>query len=147
MTRTILAVAAAALLAAPVAAEEHVVRMLNKGPDGERMVFEPAVIHAEVGDTVRFVAEDKGHNAASEVTPEGAESFRGRINEEIVYEVSADGVHLVKCTPHYALGMLALIVAGDDFSNLEAVQDARKPGKADDRFEAYLEQARAEAEG
>ncbi|HKK36489.1 MAG TPA: pseudoazurin [Paracoccaceae bacterium] len=147
MTRMIVAAAAAAILALPAVAEEHVVRMLNKGPDGDRMVFEPAVIHAETGDTVRFVPEDKGHNAVSEVVPEGAEEFRGRINEEIVYEVNADGVHLVKCTPHWALGMLALIVAGDDFSNLDDVQDVRKPGKADDRFEAYLEEARAQAEG
>ncbi|MFO7853717.1 MAG: pseudoazurin [Paracoccaceae bacterium] len=147
MTRMIVAAAAAALFALPAVAEEHVVQMLNKGSDGDRMVFEPAVIHAEVGDTVRFVPEDKGHNAVSEVVPEGAEEFRGRINEEIVYEVGEDGVHLVKCTPHYSLGMVALIVVGDDFSNLDAVQDVRMPGKADERFDAYLEEARAEAEG
>lgn len=142
MTRFMTVTAVAALMAAgPALAEEHVVQMLNKGPDGERMVFEPAVIHADPGDTVRFVPEDRGHNAASEVIPEGAEDFRGGMNREIVYEVDASGVHLVKCTPHYPLGMIAVIVSGGDFSNVEEVRDAKLPGKADDRLEAYLAEA------
>jgi pseudoazurin len=146
MTRIFPAVATAlALIAGPALAEEHVVKMLNKGSEGERMVFEPAVVMAEPGDTVRFVPEDRGHNAQSEVVPGDADDFRGKINEEVTYEVTAEGVHFVKCTPHYPLGMIALIVSGGDFSNLEEVKAVRMPGKADDRFAEYLEQAQSMA--
>ncbi len=148
MLRTLAtATAALALAAGAAAAEEHVVEMLNKGPDGERMVFEPAVIHAEAGDTVRFVPEDRGHNAQSEVTPEGEDGFRGRINQEVVYEVDESGLSLVKCLPHYALGMIAVVVTDGDFSNEEALRDTMLPGRAEERLDAYLERAKAEYAG
>ena len=43
-------------------AAEVEVKMLNKGTEGA-MVFEPALVKVEPGDTVKFVATDKGHNA------------------------------------------------------------------------------------
>ena len=43
-------------------AAEVEVKMLNKGAEG-LMVFEPALVKIEPGDTVKFVATDKGHNA------------------------------------------------------------------------------------
>lgn len=148
MTRIIATAAAAlALTAGAATAEEHVVRMLNQGPDGGRMVFEPAVVHAEPGDTVRFVPEARGHNAQTEVAPEGEDDFRGRLNEEVTYEIDETGLTLVKCTPHYPLGMIAVIVSGGDFSNEDAVRDAPLPGQAGRRIEAYLEEAKAEYAG
>lgn len=151
MTRTITLAAAAALTVAAGAAgaEEHVVQMLNQGPDGNRMVFEPAVIDAEPGDTVRFVPTNKGHNAMTvdRALPDEVEGFRGGINNEVVWEVPQEGLFLVQCQPHYALGMIALIASGDDLSNVEQVQDVRLPGKAAQRFEDYLAEAREAAEG
>ena len=55
--------ALAALIGTSAFAETFEVQMLNKGSDGERMVFEPAFIQAAPGDTVKFVAADRGHNA------------------------------------------------------------------------------------
>ena len=56
----------------PARAAEHEVQMLNKGPEGQRNWFEPALLRIEPGDTVRFVPTDKGHNSASVVVPDGA---------------------------------------------------------------------------
>ena len=47
---------------APRAAAEIEVKMLDKGTEGV-MVFEPALVKIEPGDTVKFVATNKGHNA------------------------------------------------------------------------------------
>ena len=52
-----------AFTAAAVAAEIEV-KMLDKGAEG-MMVFEPALVKIEPGDTVKFVATNKGHNAES----------------------------------------------------------------------------------
>ncbi len=149
MKRMLATAAILGLTAGAAAAEEHVVEMLNEGPDGERMVFSPAVIMAEPGDTVRFVPTDKGHNAQTvdAVLPDEVEGFRGGINQEVTYEIPADGTYLIRCTPHYGLGMVALIVAGGDISNLDAIEEERMPRRADQRLDDYIAEAREMAEG
>ena len=54
--------AAAALFATVAAAETFEIKMLNKGVEGS-MVFEPAFVAAQPGDTIVFLPTDKGHNA------------------------------------------------------------------------------------
>ncbi len=139
-----LAAGAAVTLSTRAMAADHRVEMLNSSPSGS-MVFEPALTRVAVGDTVTFVPVDKGHNAESirGMAPEGAEPFKGAINEELTVTFSVPGVYGVKCSPHYAMGMVALIVVGDDLSNLEEAKEARNPGKAQDHFEALY----AELEG
>ena len=68
----------------PASATEYEVRMLNKGTEG-MMVFEPSFLKIAPGDTVRFVATDKGHNVLSieGMSPEGAAPFQGKMNEDV----------------------------------------------------------------
>jgi pseudoazurin len=120
---------------------EHEVRMLNKGTSGGVMVFEPALIQAEVGDTIRFVPTDKGHNAESikGMIPEGAEAFKGPLGKEVSATVSKDGVYGVRCAPHYGMGMVALIVVGLP-ANMDAALIVKHPGKAKAAFANLLGQ-------
>ena len=135
-----LAAAAAIAMAGAAGAAEHEVKMLNKGEKGA-MVFEPDFLKVEPGDTIKFLATDKGHNAESikGMLPDGAAAFKGKINEEIVYTVEKEGVYGIKCTPHYAMGMIMLVVAGEP-ANAEAAKATRHPGKAKDHFAALFEQ-------
>jgi len=123
---------AAALLVPPrrALAAEHEVQMLNKGPDGQRNWFEPAIVYAQPGDTIRFVPADKGHNSAALVVPDGAEEWQGKLSKDISVTLDVPGLYAYKCTPHFGLGMVGLIVIGDPTINLEAVKSARFPGKA-----------------
>lgn len=132
-----------AITGAATAAEIEV-KMLNKGADGERMVFEPAVITADIGDTIRFVPTDKGHNSATVKggLPEGAERANGKINRELVYEITESGIHVFKCTPHLGMGMIAVVIADNDMANESAVSSLRMPKKSKQRLNEYLEQAR-----
>lgn len=129
-------------------AETIEIEMLNKNDAGERMVFSEEVIRAEVGDVIRFVPTDRAHNAQSvrDALPEGQEAFKGKINQEIEYTVTETGLTAVVCLPHQAMGMVALVVVGDDFSNADAVLDARIPGKGGAKIEALVEEARASAD-
>jgi len=129
-----LALGATIAFAQQAAAAEHEVRMLNKGEKGV-MVFEPALIRAAQGDSVRFVAVDKGHNAEiiKGMLPEGAEPFKGKINEEIVVTFDKEGVYGVKCAPHYGMGMVALIEVGTPL-NLEDAKAVKQNGKAKSAF-------------
>ena len=125
---------AAVLAAGSASAAEHEVKMLNQGQKGA-MVFEPDFLKVEIGDTVKFVPTDKGHDAESikGMLPEGAASFKGKINQEVVYTIEKEGVYGVKCTPHYAMGMVMLIVAGEPV-NAEAAKAVKQPGKAKQTF-------------
>ncbi|MEO1140519.1 MAG: pseudoazurin [Pseudomonadota bacterium] len=131
--------AMAALLGSAAFAETIEVQMLNEGTDGERMVFEPAFVQAAAGDTIRFVATDKGHNAEINdgMLPEGADAFTGRINEEIEVTLDVEGVYGVICKPHFAMGMVMTIAVGD-VDVPEGYLEGRIPRKAKERFEAQL---------
>lgn len=131
---------AATLLAATFGAwaAEHEVHMLNKGEKGA-MVFEPDFIQAAPGDTIRFIPTDKTHNAETlpKMLPEGAEPFKGKVNQEVVITLTQEGVYGIKCQPHYSMGMVALVVVGKPV-NLEAAKAVKHPGIARKRFEAIF---------
>jgi pseudoazurin len=128
-----------------VLAAEHEVQMLNQGPDGQRNWFEPAVVRAQPGDTIRFVATDKGHNSAAVVVPDGAEEWKGKLSQDVAVTLDVSGLYSYKCTPHFGLGMVGLVAVGDFSSNLEAVRSARYPGKAREVMAELLKQVQASA--
>lgn len=134
----ILATTVALALTGAVNAAEHEVLMLNKGAKGA-MVFEPDFVQAQPGDTIRFVPTDKSHNAESikGMLPEGAQAFKGKVNEEIVYTVEAEGVYGVKCLPHYGMGMVMLISVGSP-ANLDEAKMVKHPGNAKAHFDELL---------
>ncbi len=120
-----------------ISAAEHEVKMLNTGADGEKMVFEPEFLQIAPGDTVTFVPTDKGHNAESinGMIPEGGTEFKGKINEEISVTFDVEGAYAYKCLPHFAMGMVGLIVVGEDPANLAQITEAKAPPKAKAKFE------------
>ena len=144
MRKSMMTVVAATILAGtalgalPATAAEHQVQMLNKGADGP-MSFEPSYLKIAPGDTVRFVATDKGHNVLSVegMSPDGAAPFQGKMNEDIAVTFDRPGVYGFECKPHYGMGMAGLIVVGDPVNLAEAEAVPHK-GKAKKRFEALF---------
>ncbi len=139
--KTIAAASLLALAPALASAEVHEVQMLNKGEAGV-MVFEPRFISAAVGDTVKFLPTDKGHNAESVkgMLPEGQEDFTGKINEEIDVELTAEGVIGVECKPHRGMGMVMVIQVADAGAPDDFLE-AKMPKKAKQAFEEILTDA------
>lgn len=127
--------------AGSASAAEHEVKMLNKGADGA-MVFEPAVLKIQPGDSVTFVPTDKSHNAESidGMLPAGAAPFQGKLNQPVTVVFNVPGVYGYMCKPHYAMGMVGLVVVGDAAPNLEAAKAVPQRGKAKDRFAAAFAQ-------
>lgn len=142
-----LMLATALLFGSAVSALANVieVEMLNRNADGEAMVFSQELIRAEVGDIIRFIPTDRSHNAQSVdgALPEDQEPFRGRVNQVVEYEVTETGLTAVVCLPHQTMGMVALVVVGDDLSNADQILEARIPGRGMDKIEALIEEARA----
>lgn len=130
-------------LASPVLAETHEVKMLNRNDTGV-MVYEPDFLTVAPGDTIRFVATNPTHNAETipEMLPEGAEPFRSKINQDFEVTLTEEGVYGVKCTPHYAMGMVMLIEVGTD---QPITLPERLPRGVQKRFQEILERAGREA--
>lgn len=128
------------LLTTAVNAETFEIQMLNKGENGA-MVFEPAFVAAALGDTITFVSSSKGHNAESikGMLPEGAEPFKSKLSKDFSITLDQEGLYGVKCTPHYTLGMVALIQVGAAI-NLDEAAAVKQKGKAKKRFIPLFEQ-------
>ncbi len=138
--RALLAVAALAF-AVPAFADEVTVRMLNSGPGG-MMVFDPAFVKLKPGDSIKFVPTDKGHNVETikGMAPEGAEPVKTTVGQEAVVKFDKEGVYGFKCSPHYLMGMVALVVVGDKHDNLEAAKSVQHNKLAQKRMEPLLAQ-------
>ena len=133
------------ILSGTALAESHEVQMLNTGPDGV-MVFEPAVLSINPGDSVTFKATNPGHNSESMegMMPGGAEGWQGGMGQEVTVTFDQDGVYVYQCTPHLMMAMVGVIKVGSG-SNLEAIKTAAIDKKAafmvaQDRLDGYLNQ-------
>ena len=142
LTKLLLAGAAVLSMSQFASAEVIEVKMLNKGSDGQTMVFEPAFIKAQPGDVVKFIPTDKSHNVElwKEMLPEGVEQVKGKINQELDITVTAEGLYGVKCTPHFAMGMVALIQVGDGPYDAEPLKTVKMPKKAAERMAPLFDQ-------
>ncbi|MCJ2141658.1 pseudoazurin [Methylobacterium sp. E-066] len=126
--------------AAGAQATEVSIKTLNSGPGG-MMVFDPAFVKIQPGDTVRFVPTDKGHNAEliKGMAPEGAPSFKTVVGKEETVTFEKPGLYGFKCAPHYIMGMVGLIEVGDKPENLEAAKAVQHGKLAAKRFEPLFE--------
>lgn len=99
-------------LALQAFAKTYEVKMLNVGQNGDTMVFEPAFLRIEPGDSVTFVPTTKGHWAKSVVVPDGASQFEGKINQQMSVSFEKEGVYVYVCPPHQIMNMTGIIQVG-----------------------------------
>lgn len=136
-----LGVATLSLVGTAPGPKQWQVRMLNKGPDGQMMVFLPARLTIAPGDSVKFIAVDKGHNAEliAGMAPAGAPGFKGAINQDIEVRFAQQGLYGYKCLPHLGLGMVGVIQVGNDANRAALLQKAATlPGIGKKRMLALL---------
>ena len=126
--------------------EVHTVKMLNQGPTGV-MVFEPAVLKINIGDTVTFIATDAAHNSASipGMLPPNANAWNGQLSRDISVTFDIPGIYGYQCTPHAMMAMVGIIQVGDDSSNLQSVINSASQFKStfvmnQTRLDDYLSQ-------
>ena len=132
------------VISVPAFSADHTVEMLSSS-NGQMMVFKPAVLQINPGDTVTWKATNPGHNTASinEMSPDSSLQWDGKINEELKITFTKEGVYGYKCTPHYILGMVGIVSVGDNTTNLSAASayaaDAEKKFATNkDRFSKYI---------
>ncbi len=116
------------------------VEMLNKR-DKEKMVYSEDVVRIEVGDTITWVPTSKGHNVHFIAGPEGWDlPKKSKNNKEVAITFDTPGIYLYQCTPHATQGMIAAVVVGADYSNLDDIKKLKIRGKSKKKFKEILEQ-------
>jgi len=103
-------------------AVDYTVKMLNQGTGGV-MIFEPAVLKINKGDTVNFVATDAAHNSASlpGMIPAEAETWSSELSKDISVTFDVEGLYAYQCTPHSVMAMVGVIQVGENLTNLNEV--------------------------
>lgn len=130
------------LLASSAAfAEDHKIQMLDTGADG-LMIFEPAYVKANTGDTVTFIAKDPGHNIISRHVPEGAQNWKGAVSNNLTITLNKEGVYLYECDLHRMLGMVGVIQVGKPVNltaaKAVAAELSKKMAAGGERLQEYL---------
>ena len=139
MKKLLSTVAILASLSAPAFAEDITIEMLNKRDDGAKMVYSEDIARIDVGDTITWLPKSKGHNVHFIAGPDGWElPAKSKNNKEVAITFDAPGIYLYQCTPHATMGMIAMIVVGDDKSNLDAISSMKLRGKSKKKFKALL---------
>ena len=105
----------------------------------ERRVFSPKVSNIDINDTIIWKAVDKCHNIEFISIPEGAEMLKSKKSEDVDFKFTIPGVYLYQCSPHKTIGMIGLIIVGNDKSNLNKVKEVKMFGLSTDIFETLLQ--------
>ena len=113
------------------------IEMLNK-LGKETMLYSVKLAEVDLNDKIIWKTTDKGHNVEFVVMPKGVKKFKSKINKDATYEFKVPGIYLYQCTPHKAMGMIGIVVVGNDKSNLDAVKKAKMRGKSKKVFKELL---------
>ena len=82
------------------------------------------VAHIDVGDTIEWLPKNEGHNVEFLAGPKiNSLPKKSEIDEVHSLVFKVPGVYLYGCTPHRNMGMLGLIIVGNDFHNLEKIKN------------------------
>ena len=128
-----------ALFVVPAFAEDISIDMLNKRDDGAKMVYSQDIARIDVGDTITWLPKSKGHNVHFIAGPDGwALPKKSKNNKETAITFDTPGVYLYQCTPHASMGMIAMVVVGDDTSNLDAIKAVKMRGKSKKKMKELL---------
>ena len=82
------------------------------------------VVKIDVGDTIEWLPKNKGHNVEFLAAP-NMKSLPEKSDLDVIHRITFDlpGVYLYQCTPHGNMGMLGLIVVGNNYNNIDSVGD------------------------
>ncbi len=98
-----------------VSAEDHIVAAGATN-------FTPMHLFVQPGDTVQWINMTIHDTQSMDgLIPEGAEPWLSKIGQEYKITVTAEGVYIYLCNPHFANGMVGAIIVGEA-SNMDQIQ-------------------------
>ena len=117
--------------------EPLIIEMLNKRGK-EKMLYGQDVVKIEVGQTITWTPDSKGHNVQFVSVPDGVEKVKSKLSKEFSYTFEQEGVYLYVCTPHASMGMIGMVIVGESDVNLDEVLDYKFRGKSKKKFKKII---------
>ena len=84
----------------------------------------------KVNDEITWKSVDKGHNVEFIGMPVGVSKYKSKISKDAKFKFTKPGIYLYQCTPHKAMGMIGLVIVGNDKSNLDKIKKVKVYGKS-----------------
>ena len=76
-----------------------------------------------VGDTIKWIPKNQGHNVEFLAGPKMSSLPKNsKIDQTYSVIFNDPGVYLYGCSPHANMGMLGLVIVGNDLHNLENIK-------------------------
>ena len=94
--------------------------------------FSKEIVYIDVGDTIEWLPKNEGHNVEFLGGPNMSslpENSEVDAFHSITFEVS--GVYLYHCKPHGNMGMLGLVIVGNDLHNLKEIEKIKLSSTAE----------------
>ena len=66
--------------------------------------------------------------------------LRSKNNKEVQITFEVPGIYYYWCTPHKGMGMIGLVVVGDDTSNKDQIAKAKAIGKSKKKLKKLLDE-------
>ena len=130
------------VMATSAFAEDATVEMWNKDPDDKKrkMVFSQEIVTIEPGQSITWIATDKGHNVEFIDGPDGAKlAKKSKLSKDVTLSFDTPGVYVYVCSPHASMGMIGIVVVGElTQEGVDAIKDAKLKGKSKKKFAALL---------
>lgn len=130
------------VMATSAFAEDATVEMWNKDPEDKsrKMVFSQEIVTIEAGQSVTWLATDKGHNVQLIDGPDGVElEGKSKISKDVTITFDEPGVYVYVCTPHATMGMIGIVVVGELTQEaVDAIKDAKLKGKSRKKLKELL---------
>ena len=106
------------------------------------------IIHINVGDTVEWIPTNEGHNVEFIITPTMVSlTEKSKMNEPHSMIFQEAGIYVYGCTPHLNTGMLGLIVVGNDFHNIEDINEVKLSPVANSVLKRLAKKAKSQFKG
>ena len=122
-----------------VFAADMSIDMLNKDATGNKMVYSKEIAKVAVGDTITWLPASKGHNVEIIAAPDGYDiPKKSKNGKEVSITFEVPGIYYYWCTPHKGMGMIGLVVVGDDTSNKDKIAKAKALGKSKKKLKKLL---------
>ena len=106
------------------------------------------IIHINIGDSVEWLPTNKGHNVEFIMTPTMVSlPEKSKMNEPYSMIFQEAGIYVYGCTPHLNTGMLGLIVVGNDFHNIEDINEIKLSPVANSVLKRLAKKAKSQFNG
>ena len=104
------------------------------------------IIHIKVGDSVEWLPTNEGHNVEFIMTPTMVSlPEKSKMNEPYSMIFQEAGIYVYGCTPHLNTGMLGLVVVGNDFHNIEDINELKLSPVADSVLKRLAKKAKSQS--